>query len=260
MISVSVENREQLETVLSVDEVNEVIICRDSFLDDEIINIKKDIEAKNKKPVLNLEEVTRYKDFNYNKNLSTEKDLIGIINSFDKIMINNIDQFFLILNNVTNKDLYFNYNMHIYNKSSKEFYKKLVKGTSINIKFIAPIELNKYEINEIEYDGIIVYSYIKMMISKNCIYKNFDRCRKNQIDIIKDRYDNNVIFKSYCKFCYNKIFNTIPLDIRTELSNINIKNYIYFFTVENRKEIYDIISHNRDLAKKTKGHIIKSVI
>ena len=258
MISVSVDNKKQLNEVLDIKEVSEVIISRDSFSDAEILSLLSDIKNKGKVATLMLETITRLSQNDEQKRLS------AILNSneVDSIIVQNINSFFYILNNIDKEcKITFNYNMNIYNKYSKQYYIDCCKDKNIDCRFVAPVELSFNELKDNNYDYILVYGYLPLMVSKNCIFKNTGKCQHNSYGTIYDRMNIGFRFRSYCNFCYNKIFNSVPIDIRNaDLQSINIENKRYDFSFEDPTMIKPIILNQFDIQNKTYGHYKKSVI
>ena len=255
MISVSVENKNQLDEVLKNQSVDKIIIGIENFSEDLIIDYFKLIIKHKKKPILLLETITKNEIF--------KKGYYKIINNdlIDTVIVQNINSFFYIIDNFNKKlEIIFNYNINIYNKFTKNFFINYLKNTNFTYKFVCPVELNIDELREIGFDIIVVYGYQPLMVSENCIYKNTNKCKKNQYDYIKDKLNNKFYFRSYCKFCYNKIFNTYPTDIRdVDIKKLNILEYRYDFTFENNEEIKKILNQTKNLKLRTKGHIINSI-
>lgn len=258
MISVSIDNEKQLNAVLSIKEVVEVIINRESFNDFDILELMSDIKNSKKKATLMLETISRLSQNDNDEKLNKLLNADGI----DSIVVKNINSFYYILNNIHRKlSITFDYNMNIYNNYSKQYYIDLCKEKNIDCQFVAPIELNFYELKEMKFDYILVYGYLPLMVSKNCIFKNTGECKHNQYDIIYDRLNKGLRFRSYCYFCYNKIFNSIPLDVRdNEFLKDNDINCRFDFTFEDASLIKPIILNEYDIADRTKGHYIKTVI
>ena len=65
--SVVVENKKQLNIVLKDNSIDKIIISRDSFNEDEIPLLIKEIKSKNKIPFIRMERISRYEKF---KNLT----------------------------------------------------------------------------------------------------------------------------------------------------------------------------------------------
>ena len=258
MISVSVDNKKQLNEVLDIKEVSEVIISRDSFADTEILSLLSDIKNKGKVATLMLETITRLSQNDEQKRLS---DILNS-NEVDSIIVQNINSFFYILNNIDKEcKITLNYNMNIYNKYSKQYYIDCCKEKHIDCKFVAPVELSFNQLKDNNYDYILVYGYLPLMVSKNCIFKNTGKCQHNSYGTIYDRMNIGFRFRSYCNFCYNKIFNSVPIDIRNaDLQSINIENKRYDFSFEDPSMIKPIIFNQFDIQNKTYGHYKNSVI
>ena len=258
MISVSVDNKNQLNEVLGIKKVGEVIINRDSFNDFDIKDLIIDIKNKQKKATLMLETISRLCQNDNDEKLNKLLNIDGI----DSIVVKNINSFYYILNNIHRKlSITFDYNMNIYNNYSKQYYKDLCKANDIDCKFVAPVELNFHELRELNFDYIVVYGYLPLMVTKNCIFKNTGGCKHNQYDTIYDRLNKGLRFRSYCNFCYNKIFNSVPLDVRdNKFVYDNEINCRYDFTFEDASLIKPIIFNEYEISDRTKGHYIKTVI
>lgn len=256
MISVSIDNIKQFNEVLTIKEVDEIIINRESFEDENIDKLLFNIKNKNKKASLMLETISRLEQNDEDKKLF---DILNI-DEIDSIIVQNMNSFFYILKNVHKKvDITFNYNMNIYNNHTKKSYIEFSKDKFDNIKFVAPVELNFRELSDVKYDVIVVYGYIPLMVSKNCIYKNTNKCKHNHFGYIYDRKNVKFGFKSYCKFCYNKIFNSVPIDIRNNIKDIKIDNYRYDFIDEDVSIIKPIIYNQYNIENKTYGHYINTI-
>lgn len=277
MKNICIETTEQLERILNIDfkklNINNINISFDTF---ENINLL----------INNIKNKTKNICFNIGikpERIGTGKDCIDFfINNINinKIIIRNIDQYSYLLyvfkkirdkSKINNKIIDFDYSMNIYNHETKNV---LLNGLSdfINIKniiFTYPLEQNIYELKELEFDELIVYGYIPVMISNNCIFKTQNKClNKNNKNIlsgltsIKDRKNDNIFMKSYCKYCYNQIFNPYPLyllDMNNELDKINKKFIRYDFSFENKKELENILINNIKPVNFTRGHIKRGI-
>ena len=194
--------------------------------------------------------------------LRTSTDKIFAIKNLDGVIIQNLDSFAYTLrkiNKVANENLKIelNYTMNCYNSETKKLYEKLYNEKRKNayevpILFTAPVELNIYELSDVGYDTMILYSYIDTMVSANCLYKNITQknnslgatfltadnvafrkhreptCKyrfdfkhsQNYSSYIIDRKNKKLHYKTYCKYCYNKIFNVEPLYLLDKLDEI----------------------------------------
>lgn len=200
-----------------------------------------------------------------------------------------------------------NYTMNCYNAETKLVHENLYNekrknASEVPLLFTAPVELNTYELSEVGYDTIIAYSYIDTMVTANCLRKNIgnqisklqesfvgsDTIRPHRrgelrepackykfnyekiqdfSSYIIDRKGKKLYYKTYCKYCYNKIFNVEPLYLldkvdeflpkicRGELGEPVIR---IDFSFESEKEVRNIL--NKKIPESfTRGHIKTSI-
>ena len=293
MYKVKVENLKQLELVLNSNKVSEIILARDSFNEVDLPKLVNKIKKNKKLAWILMERISRYEEL---KDLRLTTDAIFDIKNLDGIIIQNLDSFAYMLrkaNKFANSGLMIelNYTMNCYNDVTKLVLKNLYNekrnnASEVPLHFTAPVELNVYELSDVGYDTIILYSYIDTMVSANCLRKNLETkpnttC-KNRFNFNKvqdfssyiiDRKGKKLNYKTYCKYCYNKIFNTEPLfllDKKDELVetykkyftkheiNTNELKYRIDFSIENEKEVKDILSMKmpNDF---TRGHYKKGI-
>ena len=198
-----------------------------------------------------------------------------------------------------------NYTMNCYNDETKKVHQNLYNekrknASEVPLLFTAPVELNIYELSEVGYDTFIVYSYIDTMVTANCLRKNLvgtdatqmhrrgelheptktrrgEHCEpackyrfnfENVHDFssyIIDRKGKKLHYKIYCKYCYNKIFNTEPLYLLDKISTPMIRTgefleptYRIDFSFENENEVRSIL--NKKIPESfTRGHIKNSI-
>ncbi|MDO5389524.1 MAG: U32 family peptidase [Eubacteriales bacterium] len=159
--------------------------------------------------------------------------------------------------------------MYTFNNESMEFWRQ--QGID---RFTAPLELNGRELRgRCNKDSeMMVYGYIPMMISAQCVQKNLDTCRKNYATLtLKDRYDKQFRVKCYCGFCYNIIYNSLPYGLlkeRQDVKKLGFDSLRLNFTLESfeetRKIAKDFIQcYQKDVDScvytLTKGHFKRGV-
>ena len=291
-MKVKVETKNQFDLAINEKEIKDIIISRDSFPEFELEKLVKIVRSKNKNPWILMERVSRYEELSKdNCDLRKTTDKIFDIEELYGVIIQNLDSFSYLLrkiNKVKNEKLEveLNYTMNCYNIETKKVYSELYNEKRDNhkdvpLKFTAPLELNQYELKEVGYDTLIVYSYVDTMVSANCLRKNIkesldkDIC-KYRFDFDKgftkdlflyDRLKKELHYKTYCKYCYNKIFNVSPLyliDILDEikldeiLDDSSYDNLRIDFSFEDSSKVKDIF--NRKKPKDfTRGHIKNSI-
>ena len=113
--------------------------------------------------------------------------------------------------------------------------------------FTAPFELNQRELKEVGLSNgeLVIYGHQPMMISAQCIMKTTKGCQKEKGRLIfKDRYQKEFTVKNHCDYCYNVIYNTAPimlLDQKSEIQELETKALRLHFTIENRKKVKEIL-------------------
>ncbi|MBR0038826.1 MAG: hypothetical protein IJP71_02340 [Lachnospiraceae bacterium] len=287
---VKIENTQQLNIALQHDSVKEIILSRDSFAEKELPKLVDKIKSKGKSPWILMERISRYEE--KPADLRTSTDKIFEIKNLDGIIIQNLDSFAYTLrkiNKAANEKLKveLNYTMNCYNAETKLVHENLYNEKRKNagevlLLFTAPVELNIYELSEVGYDTFIVYSYIDTMVTANCLRKNLagvdtirtprmgEHCEpacKNRFNFenvhdfssyIIDRKGKKLHYKTYCKYCYNKIFNTEPLYLLDKIDELNEPSYRIDFSFETENEVRDIL--NKKIPESfTRGHFKNSI-
>lgn len=281
MIKAVVENRNQIDVLKKVDKVSKIILSIDCFSIEEVKKHIKDIKNKKKEVGIRLERISRYEEI---KTLREETDEIISLEGIDEILVENLDQYAYLLRRIKylkNINIELDYTMNIYNKLAREVYDELLLNAiknniedNLNKKnhYVAPVELNKFELKKLTFDTIVVYGFLPTMVSSNCIRKNtYEANCKNRFNnknvetnnsYIIDRQNKRINYKTYCKYCYNKIFNAYPIylldldEIRNLDKNIELR---FDFTIETEKEIEDIIINNIRPKEFTRGHFINTI-
>ena len=87
---------------------------------------------------------------------------------------------------------------------------------------------------------MMVYGYIPLMISVQCLQKNLDHCNKQcAVLTVKDRYQKEFHAVCNCEFCYNTIYNSLPLSLlgdADQIRKLETGGYRLSFTLENEEE------------------------
>lgn len=127
--------------------------------------------------------------------------------------------------------------MYTMSRETLDFYREMgVAG------FTAPAELNRKELMQRDNrdSEICVYGRQILMVSAQCVRKNTAGCdHKSGILALKDRKGAKFPAKCCCDFCYNVIYNSVPLGLlreRKEISGCGYTGYRLTFTIENKKE------------------------
>lgn len=103
------------------------------------------------------------------------------------------------------------------------------------------------EFNHFDKREMILYGYIPLMYTANCILKTFNQCNKNSHSIIDLKDEDSRSFRVLCNhdFCFNTIYNNVPLNLYSKYSLIMRDRmagvYRLEFTFENKDRINEIL-------------------
>ena len=162
---------------------------------------------------------------------------------WDGILIANYESFAFLKEHGYTGRIMTDYNLYEFNQESRKFWKE--KGV---FEFTAPVELTERELQDLRVkDGeVIVYGYLPMIISAGCIQKTTRGClKKSGQTTITDRYRNPFVVKNECDYCYNILYNYVPLylgDRMEEVYQIGPGRIRLMFTTERQQEVRQILS------------------
>lgn len=162
---------------------------------------------------------------------------------WDGILIANYESFAFLKEHGYTGRIMTDYNLYEFNQESRKFWKE--KGV---FEFTAPVELTERELQDLRVkDGeVIVYGYLPMMVSAGCIQKTTRGClKKSGQTTITDRYRNPFVVKNECDYCYNILYNYVPLylgDRMEEVYQIGPGRIRLMFTTERQQEVKQILS------------------
>lgn len=267
--SALVTNIEQLKVVLNYADIKNVYVEQAFNSYEELTAMCQMIRNAEKTPYLAIAHITRNvfsKDLRNNLKFYLENDYEGY-------MFRNLETFFMLKNsNIDLKNIVFDSHIYAFNNYSYDYYKEL--GAMVltgsyeqNLKDLKNMNKDELELN--------IYGYIPVMLSANCIRKTTRKCNsnfKNEIlnsySILKDRVGAKLKVVYNCRYCYNIIYNDVPLSAYNELNTLQDDGYTKFrlnFTIENKEETKNILEYylNKDesLAPSdyTKGHLKRGV-
>ncbi|MBR6615770.1 MAG: DUF3656 domain-containing protein, partial [Lachnospiraceae bacterium] len=138
--------------------------------------------------------------------------------------------------------LYFDHGMYTFNSMAS--YVMMEYGAS---RRTIPVELNGREIAERgKGDEMIVYGYLPMMVSANCIRKTTEGCSgKPELLFLKDRKGKEMPVRNQCRFCYNTIYNESPmslLGLSEDVERFSPSSLRLNFTIEDRSETERVLN------------------
>ena len=118
--------------------------------------------------------------------------------------------------------VYADYTLYVWNNTALEFLSKQCAQVTL------PLELNRKELEKLTASsnvGIVLYGFLPLMFSANCVKKTLEHCIKNNTDTdnryhLMDRYQNDITIVQNCIHCYNILYNTVPLSLHKQLTQI----------------------------------------
>ena len=190
----------------------------------------------------------------------------------DGVMIRNMSQLAKLKSMHYNGKILSDYNCYAFNNLSVKAI--LSEGVS---ELTYPIELNEKELQNLELDGgeLIVYGRIPLMISANCVNRTMDVCTKPNggFTLISDRKKAKLPVLACCKYCYNLIFNNVPIYLIDKIDSVKAIAPSYcgvIFTDEKASQVKKVIKDAVLTVKKdkklsppdkgfTRGHFTRGV-
>ena len=172
---------------------------------------------------------------------------------FDGVLIRNYESFYYMRERFPQVHVVLDANMYQFNREAKTFWEE--QGIE---EFTAPLELNYRELGELgcERSELVVYGYLQMMVSAQCIHKTTEKCtHQSGYTKMTDRYNKQFTAKNCCDYCYNIIYNAEPLCLleqKEDILRLNPRELRLHFTVENGKETEKILNQFADVFVKNK--------
>lgn len=151
------------------------------------------------------------------------------------------------------KNVILDHNLYVMNPSAKAFW--ISRGVE---RFTVPMELNRQEIADLGAEDMemLVYGYVPVMISAQCLTNTVKGCKKQSRDLtLIDRYQNRFPTKKRCRDCYQILYNPIPLYLLDEKAAVEklCPSFVRLqFSVEDAGETRRILEEWR--RSLTEGH------
>ena len=281
-INVSLENKGLLETVLAYQDIEGIYLELSEYhtlleLENAVLECKK----ANKKVYLIMPHIFRLKEKKHFEDNINE--ILGL--NADGFVIKNLEEVQFLRNYVENMNndnnivinLILDYNVYTFNSLAREEYKKLEIKDRLRILYdTAPIELNEKELRHLNISNseLVVYGYIPMMISTQCVNKTVGQCDANKsVLYIKDRKNKKFAIKNNCTYCYNTIYNSTPIyiiDKTSEVLSLAPQKVRIMLTNEDKETARNVIEDaikayvkrenvENSLKDFTRGHFLRGV-
>ena len=255
-IAVRVKTEEQLERVLALSEADLLIVDASCGLKDpeRIRGERKDLRVYLQLPHMMRE----------NK-ADKQKALLETAESFDGIVIRNMDQIGLLKedSSVSFLPVIGDSFLYAYNSEAISFYRQLFP----EMQFILSDELTDAEAVRMmngssvfsPFEGFIykVYGYQPLMITAQCIRKNYHGCKQGPVIVsYTDERKNRFYAAAECDQCMNVIYNGQPTDMLDKLKaekdvfSIDGTKYdqiLLDLTIETGKETEKVLQKLKDI-------------
>ena len=169
------------------------------------------------------------------------------------LLVRSLDEIGYLRENGYTGEIVADHTLYTFNKLSRDTIADL--GVAYDT---APLELTYRELRDRGADGseLMVYGRIPMMISANCIYRdtNSDMCYKRRNGtqekhistdspfrevLLTDRRNTDFPVLCDCRYCYNVIFNSVPLSLHGEwdkVKKLTPDSVRLYFTTESPEE------------------------
>ena len=163
--------------------------------------------------------------------------------AWDGILVRDCESYEFLLEHGFQGNIVTDYSVYQFNRYAKHFWQEEQIES-----FTAPLELNYKELKDVglQNSELVIYGYFPMMVSAQCVAKTTKGCRHEKGRLtFTDRYQKEFTVKNHCDYCYNMIYNTAPvvlLDQKTEIQDLNPKALRLHFTIENSTEVRTILN------------------
>jgi len=186
-LSVSVEKKEQFYPFLKKYEVHRIYIDSMALKWDNLAEELKDLYQKakdaGKELYYGFPAIFRRHTAEFYREIITDLKVDGfLVKSYDALQ-------FLLESGIPGEEICLDANMYTWSNRTRESFLKL------GLRDTVPLELNRKELRARENQGseMIVYGYLPMMTSVQCVEKTMGRCKKEpSLYYLKDRNEDEV--------------------------------------------------------------------
>lgn len=264
LLSILISTEEQLEVVKDLQGVERIYIESDLILKKNNNDLCDEIKRWHKKGLsvwIALPFVFR---MDTEKIISSQVALLEK-NGIDGYLIRNFDSLaFMEKNGISREKILLDERMYVFSDEAIKAFEHLGYH-----RFTAPLELNEKELCHRlhQTEELILYGRIPLMITANCIHKNFYGCdQKETTEKLTDRYDKTFPVQNKCEYCYNLILNADCLNLIPKKDMLEADGYHSFrlqFTTESASEMKKVIGAYKTGEKLTgtftNGHFKRGV-
>ena len=171
---------------------------------------------------------------------------------FDGVLVRNPESISFLEKMQNTKDVVTDTGVYAYNKEALAFW------AEHGDEHYLPVELNRHEWKELIEEAhrtekkvsLTVYGRLPVMLSANCLKKTTDNCKKCAGFVtLTDRYKKDFPVYTDCTYCYNIMYNSVPLSLHKLFAGKEKKPFgiRLDFTVEDQKETLAVIQYFKEL-------------
>ena len=230
----SVMTMGQLEAVLKEKKISAVYIKTELLDNKTIIKALENARTAGKQCYIVLPRIFRQETWDYEEKCITEGKSI-YMQEWDGYVIQSFEEY-VFLKNIVCTDpgrIITDTSLYIMNRHARSFWKEL--GVT---RHTFPFELALEETGQVTTGACmeaVIYTHIPLMVSAQCMAGNLKSCNGFQYNKIYDTKGRGFITANYCKYCYNIIYQDIPVYVKDyihDFCNSGIYSFRYDFTIE----------------------------
>ena len=160
---------------------------------------------------------------------------------FDGIVVHTVDELGFLKENGYPGEIRSDYSLYAMNDRASGLLQSMVSEDT------APVDLNYKELLRRDLSGseLLVYGYLPLMISAQCVEKNTGSCTRDQKSLmLKDRYRKYFPVQKDCRECINVIYNSAPVwlaDCEEKIRALGVKSIRLSFTCEDGSDTRRIL-------------------
>jgi len=190
------------------------------------------------------------------------KEIQDVIRSFDTVWVRSYDSlgFCLQTLRLRPEQIALDYPLYICSEEAYKAFSDSPGDMGINMdktgfrQYTASPELNKKELAHMPNGRaqFCLYGYQPLMISAQCIYKNYRQCTKNGGSgtalYLTDRYHKKFSVSNDCFNCYNIIYNSVPAYLFHQadaVKTLGFSSYRISFVTEGAERVRQILEDYR---------------
>ena len=214
IVTASVHTKEQLSAVLSTALADRIYLESTLGEPEEWGALCRLVHQAGKSVYSALPAVFRDRSVKY---FTSHPDALKQAN-FDGFLLRNTESLLFLKENDVRGQMIADHIVYAWNRAAEEVLAEFGFDA-----LTAPIELKSTELRGLDCSvmELIIYGYMPMMVTANCLQKTTAGCdRKGGYLRLKDRQGRLMNVMKCCRYCYNVIYNSVPLSLSDRISAI----------------------------------------